>query len=32
MSLFDVEKLDETVYNMLAEFQIIANKANEIEK
>lgn len=32
MSIFDVHKLDETVFSTLAEFQVVANKAKEIEK
>lgn len=32
MSIFDVQKLDETVFNTLAEFQVIAAKARSVEK
>ena len=32
LSIFDMQKLDETVFNTLAEFSIVANKAAEIEK
>ena len=32
LSIFEMQKVDETVFNTLAEFQIIASKAAEIEK
>jgi hypothetical protein len=32
MSIFDVQKLDANVYQTLAELQVVANKAAEIEK
>lgn len=32
LSIFDYQKLDGSIFNTLAEFQIIANKADEIEQ
>jgi E3 ubiquitin-protein ligase TRIP12 len=32
LSIFDYQKLDMTIFNTLAEFQIVANKAEEIEQ
>ena len=32
MSIFDVQKLDETIFNTLAEFQVVAAKASAVEK
>lgn len=32
LSIFDMQKLDRTVFSTLAEFQIVANKAAEIDK
>ena len=32
LSIFEMQKVDDTVFNTLAEFQIIASKAAEIEK
>lgn len=32
MSIFDVQKLDANVYTTLAELQVVANKAAEVEK
>ena len=32
MSIFDVQKLDDTIFNTLAEFQVVAAKASAVEK
>lgn len=32
MSIFDMRTLDETIFNTLAEFQVIATKARSVEK
>lgn len=32
MSIFDVQKLDDTIFNTLAEFQVVAAKARAVEK
>lgn len=32
MSIFDMQKLDETIFNTLAEFQVISTKADAVER